>query len=63
MRARERTSFVVALIGLLLLSYPLVNVPNRPTLVFGIPLLYLYLFALWAVGVGVAWWFSRAGEE
>jgi len=63
MRARDRASLVATLIGLLLLSYPLANVPNQPTLVFGIPLLYLYLFLLWSLGVGVAWWFSRAEEE
>jgi len=46
-------------VGLLLLCYPIVNVPNVPILVLGIPLLYLYVFGLWLVGVGLAWHLSR----
>lgn len=59
MRARVRSSVVATIAGVLLLSYPLVNVPNQPALAFGIPLLYLYLFTLWLVGIGVAWALSR----
>ena len=59
MGAGERGSLVAALIGLLLLSYPVVNLPNLPVLVLGVPLLYLYLFGLWLAGVGVAWLLSR----
>ncbi len=62
MSAGERGSLVAALTGLLLLSYPLVNLPNVPILVLGIPLLYLYLFGLWLAGVGVAWLLSRNEE-
>ena len=59
MRARDRRSLVALVVGLLLVSYPLVNVPNQPILVLGVPLLYLYLFGLWSLGVMVAWWLSR----
>ena len=59
MSARERGSLVAAMVGLLLLSYPIVNVPNQPVLVLGIPLLYLYLFALWLGCIGLAWLLSR----
>ena len=62
MGARERGSLVALIAGFLLLSYPLVNVPNHPTLVFGVPLLYLYLFTLWVVGIGAAWLLSRNEE-
>ena len=47
------------MIGLLLLSYPIVNLPNLPVLVLGVPLLYLYLFAVWLAGIAVAWHLSR----
>ena len=56
---RGRGSVVASIVGVLLLSYPLVNVPNQPTLVLGVPLLYLYLFALWLAGIAVAWHLSR----
>ena len=59
MPPHERHALVALVVGLLLLSYPLVNVPNSPALVLGIPTLYLYLFALWLVGIGVAWLLSR----
>ena len=59
MRAGGRGSLVAAMIGLLLVTYPLVNVPNQPVLVLGVPLLYLYLFTLWLAGIGLAWLLSR----
>jgi hypothetical protein len=35
-------------LGCLLLNYPLLSVFNRPGDVFGIPILYAYIFAAWA---------------
>jgi hypothetical protein len=47
-----------------LLVWPLLTVANRPLLVAGIPALVLYLFAVWAVIVGVLAWVShRARRE
>ena len=60
MRASGQASIVALVLGLLLLSYPLANVPNQPVLVLGVPLLYLYLFGLWLVGIAVAWLLSRS---
>ena len=37
------------LLGLLLFNYPLLYLFNRPTMVAGIPLLYLYLFGSWTL--------------
>ena len=37
------------LLGLLLLNYPLLDLFAGPTLVFGIPILYVYVFAVWAL--------------
>ncbi len=62
MRPRARSSLVGLLVGIILLSYPLINMPNRATLVFGIPALYLYVFALWIAGVALAWILSRGAE-
>lgn len=38
---------VLALCGLLALSFPLILLPSRPLLLGGIPLLYLYVFLIW----------------
>jgi hypothetical protein len=42
-----------------LLVWPLLGIPNRPRLVAGVPLLVLYLFAVWAVIVLVLLWAAR----
>jgi len=36
-------------LGFLLFNYPLLALFNRPGTVFGIPLLYAYIFAVWAL--------------
>jgi hypothetical protein len=38
-----------ALLGWLLFNYPLLYLFNRDVYVFGIPLLYVYIFASWAL--------------
>jgi len=37
------------LLGLLLLNYPLLDLFERPGEVFGIPLLFAYVFSVWAL--------------
>ncbi len=41
------------LLGLLLFNFPLLAVFNRASDVLGIPLLYAYLFAAWAILIGL----------
>jgi hypothetical protein len=61
-RPRERASLVALLVGIVLLGYPLINLPNQPVLVLGVPILYLYIFAVWLAGIGVAWLLSRESD-
>lgn len=43
-------------LGLLLLNAPLLSIFDRPVVVFGLPLLYLYVFAVWlALVAAIAW--------
>ena len=44
----------VFLLGVLLFNYPLLALFNRTVLVFGVPLLYAYIFAAWALLIGLA---------
>jgi hypothetical protein len=37
------------MLGALLFNYPILALFNKPNLVFGIPLLYAYIFAAWAL--------------
>ncbi len=41
------------LLGLVLLSPPLLAIFNGPGWLFGIPLLYIYLFTVWGVLIGL----------
>jgi hypothetical protein len=52
--ARERLALVF-LIGALLINFPILAIFNRAATVGGIPVLYLYLFGVWAAGIVAAW--------
>jgi hypothetical protein len=45
------TLVLLFLVGVLLVSYPLLAVFNRPLRIAGVPVLYVYLFATWAAGI------------
>jgi hypothetical protein len=52
MKARELLAACFVLFGALLL-WPLLTIANRPVLIWGVPALVLYLFAVWAAMVAV----------
>jgi hypothetical protein len=52
MKAAERVVACFLLFGVLLV-WPLLAIANRPVLVFGVPALVLYLFAVWSAIVVV----------
>lgn len=39
----------LALVGLVLLNLPILGTVNKPVLVAGIPLLFWYVFGIWAM--------------
>ena len=43
----------LSVLGWLLFNYPLLALFNHAAAVFGIPLLYAYLFAAWALFIGL----------
>ncbi len=49
--------------GLLALFPPFLGAFNRPGSLFGLPILPLYLFAIWGVLVLVAWALTRGGRS
>jgi hypothetical protein len=60
----EHAERLVALfvLGCLVLTYPLMALFNRSGMVFGIPLLYAYLFGVWAVLIALAAWTVHRGR-
>ncbi len=43
----------IVLLGCVLFNYPVLSLFSKPNALFGIPLLYLYLFAMWALLIGL----------
>ena len=41
------------LVGCLLFNYPLLSLFSREGLIWGIPILYIYLFTAWAALIGL----------
>ena len=63
-RLRLKDSWVVFFIlGLVMLNYPFLSIFDKPLLVAGLPLLYLYLQGGWLCAILVAYLFSRANER
>jgi predicted permease len=53
----------VFLCGCVLFNYPLLALFDRPADLFGVPLIYVYVFAAWAGLIAVmAWFIERRGE-
>ena len=46
----------IVLLGALLFNYPVLSLFSKPGVWFGIPLLYLYIFAVWAFLIGLTAW-------
>ena len=52
----------IVLMGCVLFNYPVLSLFSKPGTWFGIPLLYFYIFAVWALLIGVtAWLIERHG--
>ncbi len=43
----------IVLLGCVLFNYPVLSLFSKPAAWLGIPLLYLYLFAVWAFLIGL----------
>ena len=44
---KSRRLAIVFILGGILLNYPILSLFNAPGFLFGIPILYLYLFGVW----------------
>jgi hypothetical protein len=43
----------IVVLGCVLFNYPVLSLFSKPHALFGIPLLYFYLFAIWALLIGL----------
>ena len=49
MNAKAQRLVALFMLGCLLFNYPVLAIFNVPAMVFGIPVLYAYIFAAWAL--------------
>lgn len=60
--ARQRL-IAVFLTAALLFNYPLLSLFDRPEPIFGLPMLYVFIFVVWASVIAViAWIVERSGR-
>ncbi len=53
----------VFFLGVLLLTYPIITLFDHSILLFGIPLLFLYLFAVWVGLIGLIGLITRGAQR
>ena len=47
-------------LGIIMMNYPFINIFNKASQLFGIPLFYLYLYLGWLVSILVIYLFVKA---
>ena len=47
------------LFGFVLLNYPILSLLNLDIFIFGLPLLYIYIFGVWALLILLSAWVTR----
>ena len=50
----------LCLLGTLLFNYPILALFNVSGMVFGVPVLYVYMFIAWAALIAVMGWFAES---
>ena len=58
-KKKHQQLLALFLLFLLLFNYPIISIANKPVLVAGIPLLYLYLFTTWLLMIVLLAWVIR----
>jgi hypothetical protein len=48
-KTNNQKSIFLSILLTVLLSYPFISVANKAQLLFGIPMLYLYIFIVWII--------------
>jgi hypothetical protein len=54
---------VVFLAGVVLFNYPVLMLFDRPQLSFGFPLLYVFVFVMWAALIALIAWIAERGTR
>ena len=52
----------LCLLGMVLFNYPILALFNVPGAVFGVPVLYVYIFLAWAALIALMAWVAESGS-
>lgn len=64
LRLQLRESWIIFFIlGIIMMTFPFLHIFNKPILLLGVPLLFLYLTAGWAVSIVVIYLFMVASRH
>lgn len=62
-KAKGKRFVGLFLLGCLLFNFPILSLFNHKVIVFGIPLLYLYMFSIWFILIVFIYLITRFTEE
>lgn len=63
-RLQLRESWIIFFIlGIIMMTFPFLHIFNKPILIFGVPLLFLYLTAGWIISIIVIYLFMIASRH
>lgn len=63
-RLQLRESWIIFFIlGIIMMTFPFLHIFNKPILLFGVPLLFLYLTAGWIISIIVIYLFMIANRH
>jgi hypothetical protein len=60
--AKSHRFVALCMLGILLFNYPILALFNVSGRVFGVPLLYAYVFIAWAALIVLMAWFAEADD-
>lgn len=55
--------FIFFVLGIIMMSFPFLNIFNKPVLLFGLPLLFLYFTVGWIISIIVIYLFVLASRN
>lgn len=63
-RLQLRESWIIFfIIGIIMMTFPFLHIFNKPVLMFGVPLLFLYLMTGWIISIIVIYLFMIANHH
>lgn len=62
-RMQLREAWIIFFIlGIIMMTFPFLHIFNKPTILFGVPLLFLYLTGGWIISIVVIYLFMAASR-